>query len=122
MFVQLQALPAAGQPIGASLQAIGMRRASRRALSKRFEMEARKPGAGSAACGKAFERMFGADIACHPVMRRDVRHTIKAIAQIEIACGDDIGRHSIDLEGTEKPGVDPDTCRKHFIAARFEQR
>jgi hypothetical protein len=78
--------------------------------------------AGAAALREGFKRIGHADIAAHPVVRRNLRPAIKAIAQVEIAAGHDISGHRLDPECAEQARVDADRVELAAVIGDFRQR
>jgi hypothetical protein len=65
---------------------------------KTGEVLGREQSTGATATREGLERVGHADIAAHPVVRRDLRPAIKPVAQVKVAAGDDIGGHGLDPE------------------------
>jgi hypothetical protein len=59
---------------------------------------------GTTPARKGLKRVRGAHITRHAVVRRNLRRAVKAVAQVEVAAGDDISRNRLDPERTEQPG------------------
>ena len=76
--------------------------------------------AGAAALREGFKRIGHTDIAAHPVVRRNLRPAIEAIAQVEIAAAHHIGGDRLDPESTEQARIDAD--RVELAAVRCDIR